>query len=256
MDIVISEEKGVRFLHFGSNWVQGAMRIARPYALELEYTREMMAPLLIRPESTWPKSALFIGLGVGALPKFLHKHRPSCRITVVEIASSVHRAAQMHFKLPEPSPYFQVEIACGADYMSQTQRTFDLIVVDGFDGNAKVGPLNSNAFYLNAKSRLSGQGMLVANLLSKQKDSEQCIQRFVNAFDGNALALAACQSGNVVGLGGAVDLFNQTEEELKHNAAILNEQTGLNLIKMVPKLKHANRQGAIKNDSRTNTNLV
>ena len=130
MDIVISEEKGVRFLHFGSNWVQGAMRIARPYALELEYTREMMAPLLIRPESTWPKSALFIGLGVGALPKFLHKHRPSCRITVVEIASSVHRAAQMHFKLPEPSPYFQVEIACGADYMSQTQRTFDLIVVD------------------------------------------------------------------------------------------------------------------------------
>ena len=31
----ISEEAGVRYLHFGSDWVQGAMRIARPWALEL-----------------------------------------------------------------------------------------------------------------------------------------------------------------------------------------------------------------------------
>lgn len=45
----ISEESGVRFLHFGSDWVQGAMRIARPWSLELSYTREMMASLLLRP---------------------------------------------------------------------------------------------------------------------------------------------------------------------------------------------------------------
>ncbi|HEX4943762.1 MAG TPA: spermidine synthase, partial [Usitatibacteraceae bacterium] len=31
--IVISEERGVRHLHFGSTWVQGAMRIARPWSL-------------------------------------------------------------------------------------------------------------------------------------------------------------------------------------------------------------------------------
>jgi len=36
----ISEEAGVRYLHFGSDWIQGAMRIARPWALELDYTRE------------------------------------------------------------------------------------------------------------------------------------------------------------------------------------------------------------------------
>ena len=34
--IEVSEEKGVRYLHFGSDFVQGAMRIARPWALELE----------------------------------------------------------------------------------------------------------------------------------------------------------------------------------------------------------------------------
>jgi spermidine synthase len=46
--INISEEAGVRFLHFSSEWIQGAMRIARPWNLELEYTREMMASLLLR----------------------------------------------------------------------------------------------------------------------------------------------------------------------------------------------------------------
>ena len=45
MNINTSEAAGVRYLHFGSDWVQGAMRIARPYALELDYTKEMMLPL-------------------------------------------------------------------------------------------------------------------------------------------------------------------------------------------------------------------
>src|SRR6185369_14340626 len=47
MSIEVSEEDGVRYLHFGSRWIQGAMRIARPYALELEYTRDLMFPLLL-----------------------------------------------------------------------------------------------------------------------------------------------------------------------------------------------------------------
>ena len=41
--IDVSEKAGVRYLHFSSAWVQGAMRIQRPYALELPYPREMMA---------------------------------------------------------------------------------------------------------------------------------------------------------------------------------------------------------------------
>ncbi|MEP7062594.1 MAG: spermidine synthase, partial [Betaproteobacteria bacterium] len=30
MSIEVSEEDGVRYLHFGTHWIQGAMRIARP----------------------------------------------------------------------------------------------------------------------------------------------------------------------------------------------------------------------------------
>ena len=67
--IEISEHAGVRYLHFSAEWIQGAMRIQRPNALELAYTREMMAGLLLR-EPPWPKNVLLIGLGAGSLAKF------------------------------------------------------------------------------------------------------------------------------------------------------------------------------------------
>lgn len=238
MDILISEEKGVRQLHFGSDWVQGAMRIARPYALELEYTREMMAPLLLNPDPDWPRSALFIGLGVGALPKFLHKHRPNCKITVVEISHAVVAAAQMHFKLPPFTPNFQVDVSCGADFMASSRCQFDLIFIDGFDGKAKVGPLNSTAFYLNCKASLSDQGYVVANLLSNQKDSEQSKKRLLDAFDGCAFAMTPCSSGNVIALAHTGAGFNLGQAELQANCLFLKKNTGLNLSGTVIKLPH------------------
>ena len=70
--ISVSEQQGVRYLHFGSALVQGAMRIARPYALELEYTRELMFPLLFHPAG-WPRRVLQVGLGAASVTKFLHQ---------------------------------------------------------------------------------------------------------------------------------------------------------------------------------------
>ena len=65
--IEISEQAGVRSLHFSSDWVQGAMRVRRPNALELAYTREMMAGLLLR-EPPWHRSTLLDELGCASRP--------------------------------------------------------------------------------------------------------------------------------------------------------------------------------------------
>ena len=77
--IEVSEEAGVRYLHFGSRWVQGAMRLQRPWALELEYTRQMMAPLVMRPAAAWPRDVLIVGLGAASQLRFLWRHRPAAR---------------------------------------------------------------------------------------------------------------------------------------------------------------------------------
>ena len=49
-EIDVSESSGVRSLHLGTPAIQSAMRLARPDALELAYTRTMMAFLLFHPD--------------------------------------------------------------------------------------------------------------------------------------------------------------------------------------------------------------
>src|SRR5687767_9269282 len=141
MTIEVSERKGVRYLHFGSHWIQGAMRIARPWALELEYTRDMMMPLVFRPERDWPASVLQIGLGAASLTRFLYRHRPAARLTVVELVPEVVAAARQFFKLPEDPARLRIEIAEGHDYITARRQRYDLILVDGFDAKGRPGML-------------------------------------------------------------------------------------------------------------------
>ena len=64
--VTFSEEDGVRFLHFGTEWVQGAMRLKKPNHIELEYAQQMMAWLLFIET---PKRIVQLGLGSAALTK-------------------------------------------------------------------------------------------------------------------------------------------------------------------------------------------
>lgn len=44
--VSVSEGENCRYLHLGTPWVQGAMRLKDPWALDLEYVQRMMAWLL------------------------------------------------------------------------------------------------------------------------------------------------------------------------------------------------------------------
>ena len=66
-ELLISEQNGLRTLHFGSEWVQGRMRISRPAELMLGYAQDMCAALLLVPA---PKQIYVAGLGVGSLPRW------------------------------------------------------------------------------------------------------------------------------------------------------------------------------------------
>jgi len=237
VDIHISEEAGVRYLHFSSAWIQGAMRIARPWALELDYTREMMAALLLRPDARWPRSALIVGLGAGSLLKFLHRHRPAARLTVVEIEPAVVAAARQYFKLPEEDARLAVVIGDGAEYIAAGKRRFDLILVDGYDAEAGTGLLDTLPFYANARARLSDEGLLVTNLLSnRRRDLHDSVARLTAAFDGRALAFPSCDSGNTVAFAAAGEAVDVTLEEMRAAALDLKRDTGLNLLPTVTKL--------------------
>ena len=175
--VEISEEAGVRSLHFGSRWIQGAMRVARPYALELEYTRAMMLALLLRTGSSWPRRVLLIGLGAASLTKFLYRNRPRAALAVVEIDPAVVAAARQFFKLPDDPKRLAIEIADGHDYVAASDREFDLVLVDGYDAKGRAGMLDMLPFYCNGRARLSERGVLVTNLLTRTRGITASLDR-------------------------------------------------------------------------------
>ena len=241
LPIDISEESGVRYLHFGSEWVQGAMRIRKPDALELEYTREMMAGLLLRAEP-WPERVLLIGLGAGSIAKFIHRHLPLARTTVVEIAPEVHAVACQYFRLPPEDERLQVVIGDGAHFVANDDSQWDLIVVDGFDRNARAGELASQAFYEACKARLSPNGLLSVNLFGQIRGFKAQLKRLGQAFGGHVLALPPCPSGNVVAFARSGNPVDTSLASLGERIAELKASTGLDL---KPSLKRLEKSGQL-----------
>ena len=225
----ISEEAGVRQLHFGTPWVQGAMRIARPWSLELEYTRDMTAGLLFRPSRNWPRRILLIGLGAGSLAKFFYRYLPDCRITVVEINPQVEFVARQYFRLPDDPRRLDIVIGCGADYMLSGNTAFDYILCDGFDPDARAGALDTEAFYQACRARLHNNGLLCTNLLNHDQRLPLSKARLNAAFDNRTAIFGACPGGNTVAFARGDEPVDVTLDEMRERASALKTASRLDL---------------------------
>lgn len=227
--IDISEENGVRYLHFGSEWVQGAMRIARPWSLALDYTREMMAGLLFQADPQWPKEILLIGLGAGSLAKFIYRNLPDSRITVVEINPQVEFAARQFFKLPDDPQRLRIEISCGADFMLGGSKAYDMILVDGFDPGARMGALDSVPFFQACRARLNEQGFFGINLLGREKGYQGTVERIRTAFDARVAVFPSCDSGNTIAFATTGAPLNISLGTLRERAELIRKTMRLDL---------------------------
>lgn len=239
-DIDISEEAGIRYLHFGSEWIQGAMRIARPWSLELEYTREMLAALLMRARPAWPGRCLIIGLGAASQVKFIHRHFPETLITVIEINPGVVAAARQFFKLPPPSPQLEIIIADAAEWINTSPAShYDLILVDGFGANGRPGPLDTPEFYQACQQCLGEEGILSCNLLSRNRSFKACAQRITKAFNGRCLVFPSCDSGNAIAFAASGNPVQTDLETMRLQAEQLKTNTGLDLRPTISRLQLA-----------------
>ncbi len=237
--IDIREAAGVRTLHFGSDLIQGAMRIARPWRLELDYTREMMASLLLRDDVRYPRKALLIGLGAASLTKFLYRYYPLTKLTVVEIEPRVVAAARQFFKLPDDPLRLNIVIADGSQYIAEWNKSYDLILVDGFDADARPGALNLLPFYQMCRARLNDNGILAVNLLGRSRGYQASLERIRTSFDKRALAFPSCDSGNVIALAATGEKIEVPLAELRMQVLELKERTGLNLLPTLARLEQA-----------------
>jgi spermidine synthase len=237
--IDVSEAAGVRYLHFGSEWVQGAMRVARPFALELEYTREMMLPLLLAPDEGWPPRVLAIGLGAGSVVKFLHRYCPQSSITVVEIDPRMPAMAALHFRLPREDERLEIVIGDGAQFVAESDRKWDLILVDGYDHRARANALDTADFHRACRARLAFEGRVCLNLFGRSRGFRASAQRILEAHDGHALVLPSLDEGNAICITGTELGTRLDLGTLRARAQQLRSQTTLNLLPTLSRLEQA-----------------
>lgn len=234
--LTISEERGVRHLHVGGEAIQSAMRLEDPYALELDYTRCMMAFLLFHPQ---PRRALMIGLGGGSLAKFFHRRLAGLRTHVVEYDERVIATARALFHVPADDARLRIEHGDGVDALAP--ECCDLLVVDGFEDEATPSALVSQAFFDAAWCALEESGAFVMNIMDDDKAFDRHLRRLEHAFGGAVLAFQSLRDPNVLvlGLKGAPAAVEWTV--LRARADALEKKYGLPFPRMVERLRTMNR---------------
>ncbi|MCA0311562.1 MAG: spermidine synthase [Proteobacteria bacterium] len=200
-EVNLSEHDGVRYLHLGTEWVQGSMRIDAPFELDLDYVQRMMAWLLFVPEgSVAGRHAMQLGLGAGAITKFSYKKlRMTC--TAVEINPRVADVCRAWLKLPPDDERLRVVIADAAEEIRRDEwlGTVDALSVDLYDDEAAAPVLDSADFYADCRRLLSDDGCMTVNLFGRSSRFERSLASITEAFGAQAVwAFKATREGNTV----------------------------------------------------------
>ncbi len=200
-EVSVSDDGEVRHLHLGTPWIQGSMRIAAPFDLELEYIQRMMAWLVfVDPDTVRARHAMQLGLGAGAITKFCYKKLRLCT-TAIELNPQVLAVCRAWFKLPPDGPKLRVVLADAGKEIQDPQwrGTVDALAVDLYDENAATPVLDSEAFYADCRALLTDDGCLSVNLFGRSSSFEKTLEKMALAFGEDALwAFKPTREGNTV----------------------------------------------------------
>ena len=187
----LSEHDGVRYLHLDTPWVQGAMRIARPQFIELDYVQRMLASLLWRPSETLSDAApeghaLQLGLGAGTITRFT-LNALGMPTTVVELNPEVLAACHAWFRLPRDAPLLDVQLADAGDWVNSPAAKLmhaevSLLHIDLYDHEAAAPVLDDESFYLACRALLAEGGVASINLFGRELSCERSLSRIAAAF--------------------------------------------------------------------------
>ncbi|QHE88808.1 spermidine synthase [Hydrogenophaga sp. BPS33] len=200
-EVTISEDSEVRFLHLGTEWIQGSMLLDQPFEIELDYVRRMMAWLLfVEPDSVPKRRALQLGLGSAALTKFCFK-KLRMDTTAIEINPQVLAVCRQWFKLPADGPRLRVLLADAGEEIRRAPHigAYDALQVDLYDHEAAAPVLDSPDFYADCRHALTDDGCMTVNLFGRDASYERSLQSICAAFGADAVwAFKPTREGNTI----------------------------------------------------------
>lgn len=226
--VTFSESGGVRYLHFGSELIQGAMRIRDPEEIYLEYNQQMMAWLLFLETKPGMRIAQ-LGLGTGALTKFTHRHCPAAKTTVVELNPAVIVSARSMFYTPDDDRRLET-LQTDARLFVQNRKyrnQFDAVQVDLYDAICDGPAVSSLEFYKGCYDILKSPGILTVNLFSRHKSFDVNLNHICEAFHNRVLLFPESHDCNVVAIAFKGPKLDVEWKEVSKRAKLIMEKTGL-----------------------------
>lgn len=186
--IQVFDSGNLRALYFGGDAgtrvVETLMDLQQPHVLQHPYSHTVMAGFLYRPQAS---SCLLIGLGGGALVRFINHHFPKVRLDVVEIDPAVVAVARKFFGTGE-GPRTRIFVADGRDFLARAPERYDLILIDAHlhpgertDSTGHPLSLRSEAFYRSIHERLNPGGVVMFNMIAG-RDADRYFEGIRGAF--------------------------------------------------------------------------
>jgi spermidine synthase len=169
--IRVRRDGDVRSLTFvrddGREVVQSRVNLTAPGTLVSPYARSMFASYLYQPH---PRRVLIVGLGGGAIVRFLTAREPQVRIDAVEIDPAVVRLADEYFGV-RSGGNVRVHTADGVAFVESVTDRYDLILMDAFlrpsgdtDATGVPTSLKTRAFLGRLKAALAPGGVVAFNV--------------------------------------------------------------------------------------------
>jgi len=223
-EVNFSDAGDIRYLHLGTEWIQGSMRLDAPYDIDLEYVQRMMAWLLfVEPHTVAKRHAMQLGLGAASLTKFCHK-KLRMKTTAIELNPQVVAACRLWFKLPRDDSRLSVILGDAEQVVAHEhwRGQVDALQVDLYDHEAAAPVLDSEDFYRGCRSLLTEDGCMTVNLFGRSSSYERSLKRIEAAFGAEAVwAFKPTREGNTVVLAlrepvhPTRALFSQRAEEIE-----------------------------------------
>ena len=236
-NLFFSEEEGFRYLHFGSPWIQGAMKVGRPFELVLEYPRKSMAGGRCDQKAG---QVVEWGLGGALLTKFCWEYT-EVRIDVTEVSPKDVMSAQQWFKCPMPDDRLDIHLADAKECIAARKdfNPCDWLQVDIYDEQAR-GPVYDDVdFYRLCRHAMNKKGSVASfNLFGSRFDKS--FQAINEAFAARTLVMPEIDEGNRVVLAFAGEKLEMTVDELYERAQMLRSRWKLGCIRWVNGLKALN----------------
>ncbi|MBL8429101.1 MAG: spermidine synthase-like protein [Dechloromonas sp.] len=241
---VIDDGKS-RFLYFNVRLMQSEMSLKAPNDLAIRYTQKMMAFLLFQPR---PKRIVLIGLGGGSLIKFCYQRMPGTQLTAVELDPNVI-AFRDTFLIPPDDDRLQVLEADGAEFLENTEKGIDALLVDAFDKTGFAPSLANREFFDNAWAKLSGNGVLVINLAGEKETYAGLIGEAMHVFDDQVIVISVPDDGNHILYAFKERHFEPRWRWLHNYAKELRAKFGLDFPAFVQKMERSSKLGLARREA-------